>query len=408
MIKFLVHCGILLSAGTVSLAQTFEDVAGYTPMTNVSSFLAIGRAIEAVYAAVSFSEAKQADWTLATTEYEKETGVAMSLRRVTIPPPGGDDRFKMFADYYGSDDYMHTFVDAALKGTGTFDLSDKARQELVMKGIVLQGVLMASMSHLYKAVSTCSDAEVSSLSTEFVDQAWALYACSESDGPIKLAEKRAPQFDTETTPFSEAGQSKVNTQLLAHFKKLQGDAQQGRCNDMRSTAMQVVAQMMVPVIQGMLREAYEVDPQEAETHRGADGFIEVVEGWAFARAVLPAIHGCSPEAAEIITRNMDTINLGENGQHLPDGYEAVKAAVESTYLCLGISCSDVNAMVNPFRTGQLLWEPCEDENLRQSDSTTTTPATGSQAADVGGSPFKASLSASIAIIAVLLHTIWIL
>mmetsp|Transcript_89066 Transcript_89066/g.157660 ORF Transcript_89066/g.157660 Transcript_89066/m.157660 type:complete len:409 (-) Transcript_89066:46-1272(-) len=408
MAMSILTCGILLSTFTLSCAEAFAAVAGYTPVTNISEFLAIGSAIKAVDTAVSFSESKEADWALATTEYEKEQGVALSLRKITTPPAGGDDRFKIFSAYYGSDDYMHSFVDAALKGTGNFNLNDKARQELIMKGIVLQGVLMASMSHLHKAVNECSVGSASALSTQFLDQAWALYACSESKGPIKLAEKRAPQFDTQTTPFSEAGQSKVNTQLLAHFKDLQSYAQEGRCDDMQSTAKQVMAQMMVPVIQGMLREAFEVDPKETETHRGADGFIEVVEGWAFARAVLPAINACSSQAAEIITRNMDTIHLGENGQHLPDGYKAVKAAVESTYLCLGISCSDVNAMVNPFKTGQLLWEPCKDEDLGQSDSTSGEPVDGAQTADVDGSPLKASLSAVIAICAMLVHVLKIL
>jgi len=44
--------------------------------------------------------------------------------------------------------------------------------------------------------------------------------------------------------------------------------------------------MFVPVMQGLYREAWEVDEAMIDVHYGADGFVEVVEGWAFAMAVL--------------------------------------------------------------------------------------------------------------------------
>merc|ERR1711871_1844288 len=40
----------------------------------------------------------------------------------------------------------------------------------------------------------------------------------------------------------------------------------------------------------------------------------------------------------------DNINMGlGTAGAVPDGYEAVKTAIESTYSCLGITCSDVGA-----------------------------------------------------------------
>merc|ERR1712032_1052400 len=64
---------------------------------------------------------------------------------------------------------------------------------------------------------------------------------------------------------------------------------------------------------------------------------------------------------------MDTLELGAEGAHLPDGFEVVKTAVESVYPCLGISCTDVNAMGSFTKTDELLWEPCKD-----ADSSTST------------------------------------
>ena len=45
--------------------------------------------------------------------------------------------------------------------------------------------------------------------------------------------------------------------------------------------------------QGMLREAWEVNKEPG----GADGYVEVAEGFAFARAVLPRVATCSASAA---------------------------------------------------------------------------------------------------------------
>jgi len=256
----------------------------------------------------------------------------------------------------------------ALKGEGKFKLAEKPRKELIAKGIVLQGILMASMSHLHKAIVACKAGRTGSANgaPHDVDYAWGLYASSISKGPIRLAEKRAPQFGVvKTQSGSEfaAGTSKVNVRLLKLFRELQVSAQTGDCNATKSKATQAISLMQVPVIQGMLREAYESDAKKVGEHQGADGFIEIVEGWAFARAVLPAIHKCSPQAAKLIVDNMDTIALGAAGPHVKDGHLAVKLAVETTYKCLGISCLDVNAMLNPHKTGKYLWSACADNAL---------------------------------------------
>jgi hypothetical protein len=386
-----------------------SSIAGYTPVSDVSNVSTVGTSIEAVAAAL---KKVPRDWSLAIAAYGEKPAGGYSLREIVSPPAGGDELFNEFSAYHGSNDYVHEFVLPALSGTATLpaDLAEKAREELTMKGIVLQGVLMASWSNLHKATSLCSESKVgnSDGAPHYVDRAWALYANNENNGPIKLAEKRAPQFATETTPFTEAGSSKVNVRLLALFTELQTAAQQGNCTSMRSLVKASIAQMQVPVIQGMLREAYEVDPKEVEGHQGADGFMEVVEGWAFARAVIPSIAKCSTAAAETIKANMDTIALGTNGPHLKDGYVAVKAAVESTYPCLGISCSDVNAMINPFKTGQTLWQPCSDGGEGDATSTSTSTTTPPINPEVSAAGLQAQLLTRIAAIALVMPWLWMM
>jgi len=342
----------------------FSKISGYVPVSDVSGSLAIGTAIESVDRALS---AQPADWPSAIAEYEKKIHSNVSLRSIThLPLASRSDIFNAFSLYYNSNDYTHDFVIAALKGEGAFALNDKARTELTMKGIVLQGVLMASISHLHEAYRLCKLGQTSNEhgAPHFVDHAWAIYACSESTGPIRLAEKRAPQFDVEVVHKTEAGGSRVNNRLLEMFSLLQTQARFGNCSAVWHISRRIIPTMQVPIIQGMLREAFEVDPRQYGEHKGADGFIEVVEGWAFTRAVLPAISNCSVDAATVIKRNMDTIAAGPPGPHMQDGFVAVKKAVESTYVCLGISCAEVNAMIRPYKTGQLLWSPCNDSELQ--------------------------------------------
>ena len=110
-----------------------------------------------------------------------------------------------------------------------------------------------------------------------MDLSWALFAAAK--GPIALGEKRCPQFATCTTS-GDAGKSSVNVKLLASFKKMQTIAARSsprECWELSQEVNKVVGQMYVPVIQGLLREAWESDPKQGAS--AADGWIEVVEGF---------------------------------------------------------------------------------------------------------------------------------
>merc|ERR1712157_435254 len=65
------------------------------------------------------------------------------------------------------------------------------------------------------------------------------------------------------------------------------------------------------------------------------------EGAVFAAAVLPLIHSCDAAAAKTISDNMKIDATAPMG----DGYAAVKAAFESTYSCLGITCEQVGGIL---------------------------------------------------------------
>merc|ERR1719171_425753 len=102
----------------------------------------------------------------------------------------------------------------------------------------------------------------------------------------------------------------------------------------------IVDQMTVPLIQGMLKYAFKSDPANtAGSCTSGSCDKEWAEGWAFAAAVLPRLHFCSTAVAEFVKANLDTANAAP----MKDGFRELKAKVESTYACMGISCADVGA-----------------------------------------------------------------
>ena len=79
----------------------------------------------------------------------------------------------------------------------------------------------------------------------------------------------------------------------------------------------ILAQLTVPLVQGMVREAYGVDPNGGAAT--ADGVVEVAEGWAFTTAILPQIAMCNASIAQLIRTNMALSLDGANGAHVASG-----------------------------------------------------------------------------------------
>merc|ERR1712025_955658 len=85
---------------------------------------------------------------------------------------------------------------------------------------------------------------------------------------------------------------------------------------------------------GSLRYAYKVANLQG-------GSKEKAEGAAFSAAILPRIHACDADAAKIISDNMNIDSASPMGA----GFEAVKAAFEKTYTCLGINCAQIGGLI---------------------------------------------------------------
>merc|ERR1719387_601147 len=237
---------------------------------------------------------------------------------------------------------------AALDGTGTMEgKSDVMRGEIVKKGIAYQGVWMFVVNRLEDAIDECT-AGNSYKSRFAVDEAWAVYAGSleGNDGSGSgqmihaLAEKRCKDFGTCEQVLE--GEAKVNNEIRALFVAARDKIHVGQCT-VSPEFNAIRAKMAVPLIQGMLKYAFKSDPANAQgscTSGICDK--EWAEGWAFAAAVLPSLDNCNPSVAELVRENLDVANDAP----MTDGFAQLKAQVQMTYSCLGVTCADVGAFQN--------------------------------------------------------------
>merc|ERR1719460_536968 len=295
--------------------------------------------------------------------------------------------YKKFYDYYGDYDYADKWVLAALDGAeyvpanaGTthapgFKSTDlAARKEAVQKGTAYQNVWMYVIREFEDAIDDCKSC--TSNCNEFSDSvgktgqynavhAWdegvAFYtgslAGNTADAKRKgkmvfaLAEKRCENFGT---CHIRGGLSQVNTELFKLFA-------QGRdklhytgtstCDEVRPILDDIIRLMTVPLVQGTLRYAWKVGTgSDGQPNKASDQTAKNhAEGATFAQALLPLVHHCDAAAAKVVSDNMKF-----DGQTFPTGggitgttpdTAAVKAALESTYSCLGISCAHVGGLL---------------------------------------------------------------
>merc|ERR1719159_721474 len=161
-----------------------------------------------------------------------------------------------------------------------------------------------------------------------------------------LADKRCKNFGTCT---GSTHSSFVNEALFKLFTKGKVALQAGNCSDIAPLKKKIVELMSVPLVQGSLRYAYKVAKLQGDSK-------EFAEGAAFSAAILPRIHNCDAEAAKIISDNMNIDSTSQMGA----GFEAVRAAFEKTYTCLGITCVHVGGLIMSGTEYYEGFSPCVD------------------------------------------------
>lgn len=289
---------------------------------------------------------------------------ALSLRKVATAAADlfqGLPSFEIFKTFYGESDYADRWAMAAANsgstgfrsglGNADFQLLQGrfGHGEGLIKGSAVLNVNMYSIGKLEMSVNSCKASNFSDASFH-LDEAVALYAGSlagSSDSGeyglfmYGLANNRAINFKTAGhSGDKDIGTAWVNVFNLDQFKRMQANylsKNASQCVDAANTCALIVNKMKVPLVQSVLAYAYIRDravindTEEIEKNTG--------KGATYTAAILPYIHSCSPKDAATI---YDFMRVGSDTNQL--NFVAVKQALERTYPCLGITCSDVGGI----------------------------------------------------------------
>merc|ERR1740136_322711 len=149
----------------------------------------------------------------------------------------------------------------------------------------------------------------------------------------QLADKRCQNFKTcgMNGDLGDATTSFINHKLLQLFQRGQQQLKTGQCSAAKLTLPKITKLMYVPLIQGALKYAWEAEKGDRSEKTKAEGAV-------FTAAVLPRIHAADTAAATVIYNNM---KVGAEST----SFSAVKAAFESVYAKLGISCKLVGGYI---------------------------------------------------------------
>merc|ERR1712078_18995 len=239
--------------------------------------------------------------------------------------------------------------------------STNLRKEVAKKGVAYQTVWMYVLHEYEDAIMDClagdiasNDPDVGGNAPHAWDEGWAFYAGSlegvdgltSTDGVMvyNLANKRCKNFGT--CKDGETGVAKANLKHLALARAGRDKILAGDCATVVDEFDAIVDQMTIPLIQGMLKYAYESDPAAGvKTCPGDACDKALAEGWAFAAAVLPRLNYCDSAVAKLVKENLDVTAITgattQGNTHMTSGYATLKAEVEKTYPCLGITCDEV-------------------------------------------------------------------
>lgn len=277
--------------------------------------------------------------------------------------------FKYFYDYYGTHDYAHQWVEAAFDATSTSFTNGNAdfslygydgREQAIKKGTAYMSVFMYVIREFEDALDDCQKGIISDNynSVHAWDEGVCFYTGSiegqdgvTSDGKLihQLMDKRCADFKTcGSEGDSVDGRAKLNYDIGGLFTLGNFQIKSGDCTAARDTLEKITAKMYIPLLQGTMSYAYELEMLQGGEKEGA-------EGATFAAAVLPRIHAADPVAASTV---YDSMKVGATATD----YKAVKSAIESVYPSLGITCEEVggfwNSGTNAYYEGM---EPCKTE-----------------------------------------------
>jgi len=200
-------------------------------------------------------------------------------------------------------------------------------------GALAFNVMMACWGSLYEMLEACqrNDGNTAADMRTALDTAAAFWVGAgqvKNDDEIgymlyNLAENAGARFD------QDQGETQINTLILESFNFLLSDIDTNKCAsggyaDIRRKVKELYSFMNVVLVQTLLHEVQEVD------NRGVSDYVEL-----YSLAILPQIAACDPSLYDTL------VELTVDADVSSDTKAQVISAIQKSYSCLGITCSDV-------------------------------------------------------------------
>jgi hypothetical protein len=304
--------------------------------------------------------------------------------------------FDKFHTYYGVPDYGNRWILAALTGNSTDGflngmanfkgMSKQGRMKAVTEGTIVLNVLMYVIRAMEQAITDCR-ADCATVDTpdcqvhgvHQLDEAVAFYVGSipvtdPNDAGVMLyshAFYRAVEARTGGESGEEVGgEAMANILAMREFGAFQQALNAKQC-DLASTSKNVIVNLLkVPLIQGLLRVAFQREHFPPEADRRVQVEQLTVWGATYAAALLPWIHVCDAMVAENV---FEMMHAGSPNS-LVD-FSQLRDWIEPLYTCLAVTCQQVGGVYdsdsdNWFPGGQ----PCGTAYTRTDDSVIGKPS----------------------------------
>lgn len=263
--------------------------------------------------------------------------------------------FQYFVDYFGESDFADKWVSSLFSldpaffasGYGTAAFNElyyrqdaRARSEGIRFGVSTMIVLHEMIREMELSVYQCHKKNKVQANVH-LDKAYAYYSGT-LEGPsgageglflYELAQLRCNQTRTCGRNHNRNGDDAyVNYEILEDFVDAQESLDDFECKDVREDVDDIIRLLKIPLIQGILRYAYENQFDDFGTR-------SILDGAVFMTAMLPWMDACDEDLAMVVYDNMRV-------RSTPGAvsYADVRSALEGMYKCFDIACEEVGGM----------------------------------------------------------------
>jgi hypothetical protein len=274
--------------------------------------------------------------------------------------------FQAFKEYYGLSDYADSWIMAAfyrnvtegyINGDTSFHgMTRQGRAEGIERGTVFLSVLMYVIRALELSVSdckaNCGSADCNANGVHSLDEAVAFYTGSlevtggnQGSGVFLYSHANQRALEARTGGEhgdTEGGHAHVNLKVFQEFNIMKGLLSSKKCEEAEKSKLAIVNYLKVPMIQGLLRVAFQREHYAPDPSKKAEVDMLTVSGATYAAAILPWIHACDAGAAKEIFRMM---RVGSDNKNVD--FSLMQGILEPLYTsCLKTTCTEVGGIWN--------------------------------------------------------------